>query len=210
MKLAGTVGSEDRKKFIAVCCFAVLAIFVLYLELRDPTPTAPPPPPVITTSPAQASIAPGNPASPAPTGPSARRIGTTDAALDPTLHTEPMARTESVAYEGTGRNIFSAAPVEVAIPKPIQPARPVPVVQGPPPPPPGPPPPPPIDLKFCGYFLSPAGDRQIILLQGDDVVLARQGDVVLRRYKVLSVSANSIQVEDMPNNNRQVLPLVAN
>ena len=122
-----------------------------------------------------------------------------------------MRRTESVAYEGTGRNIFSGI-TEVAIPRPIQPARPNPVLaQGPPPPPPGPPPPPPIDLRFSGYFLSPAtGERQVILIHGDDVVLAHEGDVVLRRYKILSVSANSIQVEDMPNNNRQVLPLVSN
>jgi hypothetical protein len=206
MKLAGTAGSEDRKKFLAVCAFAVLAALVLYFELGDPTPTAAPPAaPVITN----ASGSSSSPARSAAT-PSARKLGTTDAALDPTLHQEPMRRTESVAYEGSGRNIFSAAPAEATIPKPIQPARPVQVAQGPPPPPPGPPPPPPIDLKFCGYFLDPAtGERQIILLHGDDVVLAREGDVVLRRYKVVSVTANSIQVEDMPNNNRQVLPLLA-
>ena len=58
MRIAGSAGSEDRKKFIAVCVFALLAVSVLYYELRDPTPTAPPPPPVITTSPAQASVAP--------------------------------------------------------------------------------------------------------------------------------------------------------
>ena len=211
MRIAGSAGSEDRKKFIAMCVFAMLAVSVLYYELRDPTPAAPPPPPVITTSPAQAAIAPSSSSTSSPAH-GARKIGTTDAALDPTLHTEPMRRTESVAYEGSGRNIFSGAASEVAIPKPIQPARPKPVVaQGPPPPPPGPPPPPPIDLRFSGYFLSPAtGERQIILIQGDDVILAHQGDVVLRRYKILSVSANSIQVEDMPNNNRQVLPLVVN
>jgi hypothetical protein len=211
MRIAGSPGSEDRNKFIAVCCFAVLAVLVLYFELRDPTPAAPPAPPVITTSPAQASISPTTSSAASPTR-TARKIGTTDAALDPTLHTEPMRRTESVAYEGIGRNIFSAAPVEVSIPRPIQSARPKPVVaQGPPPPPPGPPPPPPIDLRFSGYFLSPAtGERQAVLIHGDDVVLAHQGDVVLRRYKILSISANSIQVEDMPNNNRQVLPLVSN
>lgn len=207
MKVAGNAGSEDRKKFIAVCVFAVIAVLVLYFELRDPTPaTAPAAAPVITTASSQGAITTAG-----TTGTAARKLGTTDAALDPTLHIDPMRRTESVAYEGTGRNIFSAAPPEIVIPKPIRPARPVVVAQAPPPPPPGPPPPPPIDLKFCGFFLDPAsGQRQVILLHGDDVVLAHEGDVVLRRYKVISVTANSIQVEDMPNSNKQVLPLLAN
>lgn len=207
MKLAGTAGSEDRKKFIAVCAFAVVAVLVLYFELRDPSTSATPPSsPVISTSPAQAAA----PAVRSASSPAARKLGTTDAALDPTLHPEPMRSTESLAYQGTGRNIFSAAPAEVAIPKPIQPVRPQPKPQ-PVPVNSGPPPPPPIDLRFAGYLLSPAtNQRQVILVHGDDVVLAKEGDVVLRRYKILSVSPNSVQVEDMPNSNRQVLPLVAN
>lgn len=203
MKLAGTAGSEDRKKFFAVCAFVVIAALVLYFELREPSQAyAPPPPPVITTSPAQPAAASG-----ARIVPGARKIGTTDAALDPTLHAEPMLATESIAYAGNGRNIFSAAPAEATIPRPIQPARPQPTgpVQSVPT---GPPSPPPIDLRFSGYFMSPDGSsRQIILVHGDDVVLAHEGDVVLRRYKVLSVSPNSIQVEDIPTNNRQTLPL---
>ncbi len=35
------------------------------------------------------------------------------------------------------------------------------------------------------------------------------GDIVQRKYKVISVSTNSILVEDMANNNRQTLPLLA-
>ena len=206
MKLAGTAGSEDRKKFFAVCVFSVAAVLVLYFELRDPSTSAapPPPPPVITSAPAQGTTSRPGPAA------SARKVGTTDAALDPTLHAGPMLATESLAYQGTGRNIFTAAPAEIVIPRPIQPARPLPVA----PTQPintGPPPPPPIDLRFSGYLMSPGStDRQAILVHGDDVVLAREGDVVLRRYKVVSISANSIQVEDLSNNNRQVLPLITN
>jgi hypothetical protein len=47
------------------------------------------------------------------------------------------------------------------------------------------------------------------LLHGEDVFLASDGEIVQRRYKVISVLANSIIVEDMANNNRQTLPLVA-
>jgi len=47
-------------------------------------------------------------------------------------------------------------------------------------------------------------------LHEDNVYLANAGDIVLRRYKVIAVDAKSIQVEDMQNNNRQTLPLLAN
>jgi len=33
--------------------------------------------------------------------------------------------------------------------------------------------------------------------------------VVQRRYKIISVDAKSILVEDLPNSNRQTLPLIA-
>jgi hypothetical protein len=35
------------------------------------------------------------------------------------------------------------------------------------------------------------------------------GEMVQRRYQIITVSANSIVVEDKTNNNRQTLPLVA-
>src|SRR6202030_184782 len=115
--------------------------------------------------------------------------------------------TEWVEYSGKGRNLFWANSVPVDIPKPIAPVRkagPPP----PPPPPPGPPPPPPIDLKFFGTATGADGKREAFLLHGDDVFLASDGEIVQRKYKVISISANSILVEDMVNNNRQTLPLL--
>lgn len=129
--------------------------------------------------------------------------------LDPTLHMGAMLVTESLAYSGTGRNIFSGtstAPLP-AIPKPIKSARPAPATApqiftatvpiGPPP----------IDLKFFGIETRGGGQRQAFLLRGDDVFLASAGEIVQRRYKVLSIAPNSIVVEDLQNNNRQTLPL---
>jgi hypothetical protein len=76
-------------------------------------------------------------------------------------------------------------------------------------PPPGPPPPPPIDLKFFGTATSADGTRRAFLLKGEDVFLASDGDIVQRRYKIVTISPNSVLVEDMANNNRQTLPLIA-
>jgi hypothetical protein len=172
-----------------------------------------------TPVPATAVTAPAVPQESAPAadpvavaGKTARPMGTTSAALDPTLHMEAMLVSESVVYSGSGRNIFSpnSAPL-VVIQKPIAPARPVAaLLPGPPPPPPGPPPPPPIDLKFFGTETLANGKQQAFLLHDDSVYLAAAGDVVLRRYRVISIEAKTIRVEDMQNKNTQTLPLLAN
>jgi hypothetical protein len=220
MRIVGNPGSEDRKKFYAICGFALVFAAVLYYELSGSSgPVTPPPPPVIVTAPSATSSSTTSEGEPGIPGSSAAKvIGTTSATLDPTLHMDAMLVTESVAYEGTGRNIFSAqsAPPPVKIPVAVASARLKPSAPPPPPRPcppncPPPPPPPPIDLKFCGFFASPAtGQKQAILLHGDDVWLASPGDIVLRRYRVISIAANSVEVEDIPNNNKQSLPLLAN
>jgi hypothetical protein len=121
----------------------------------------------------------------------------------------PMLDAERVAYTGNGRNIFSANSAPVDIPKPVAAVRPKGPVVPAYVPPPGPPPPPPIELKFFGTATAANGKRQALLLHGQDVFLATDGDMVQRRYHVITVSANSIVVEDMTNSNRQTLPLIA-
>jgi hypothetical protein len=145
----------------------------------------------------------------------ARLLGTTSASLDPTLHMDAMLVSEAVEYSGTGRNIFSPTSVPpVVIPQPKAPARPQQVAAVPCPPncplPPGPPPPPPIDLKYFGVVTGANGARRALLLQGENVFVASPGEVVMRRYRVIAVDARTIQVEDLQNNNKQTLPLLAN
>jgi hypothetical protein len=202
---------DQTKKGAAIAAFVLIAAGILYHFLWDDTP--PPPPAPVVTAPVKATsstraavvaVPPGNVA-----GAAAKNLGTTSAQLDPTLRMEAMLVTESLVYSGSGRNIFSASSVPIDIPKPIAPVRTKPGPPPPPPPPPGPPPPPPIDLKFFGTATAPNGTRRAFLLHGDDVFLASDGDIVQRRYKVISVLANSIVVEDMTNNNRQTLPLLA-
>jgi len=197
--------TDSQKKSIAVGGFVVLAVGILYYQLRDDSP-APRPTQVAVTNTVQPATA--KPVTRTAVGGEAKNLGNTSAQLDPTLRMGPMLVTEKLVYSGSGRNIFSTDSVPVDIPKPIASARPKPVV----PvytPPPGPPPPPPIDLKFFGTATSANGKRQAFLLHGQDVFLASEGDIVQRRYRVVGVLANSILVEDMPNNYRQTLPLIA-
>jgi hypothetical protein len=203
---------DQQKKGALIGAFVLVAAVILYYDFRDDTPPRPVAPAVVSAPVKAAPAAKTGSAVAVPpgrsTGAAAKNLGTTSAQLDPTLRMEAMLVTESLAYSGNGRNIFSANSVPVDIPKPIAPVRkagPPP----PPPPPPGPPPPPPIDLKFFGTATGADGKREAFLLHGDDVFLASDGDIVQRRYKVVSVSANSILVEDMANNNRQTLPLLA-
>ena len=196
--------TEQQKKIAAGGAFAVIAAGVLYFQLSDSgTPPAPAAAPVITTvGSTSGSAARAN-------GTGAKRAGTTAADLDPTLRLGPMLVTESLVYSGSGRNIFSGTSVPVALPRPVAPAPKV-LAQAPVYVPQGPPPPPPIDLKFFGTATNAAGGRQAFLLRGEDVFLAVAGDVVQRRYKVVSIAANSMVVEDLVNSNRQTLPLLVN
>lgn len=198
------MGAEDKKKLGVLAVVGVLAlgaIFYMYSELS--TPNIPSPVTTTVTVPARVPASSGNGV--------AKNVGTAATHLDPTLHMGPMLVTESLVYSGTGRNIFSASSAPpVVIPKAIASARPkgpaTPVVTAPV----GPPPPPPIDLKFFGTATSANGVRRAFLLHGEDVFLASPGDIVQRRYKVGTISANSIVVEDMTDNNVQTLPLISN
>ena len=200
------VGIEDKKKLAVLGGVGAMALgagVYLYTQLSEPSPV-PVAAPVIVSTPA-APVVKGS-----SSGPGAKNVGTTSAQLDPTLRMGPMLVTEALVYTGGGRNIFSASSVPIEIPKPIATARPKPLPPPPPVIPQGPPPPPPIDLKFFGTATSKNGARQAFLLHGEDVFVASPGDVVQRRYRVISIAANSIVVEDMTNNNRQTLPLLAN
>ncbi|MDW5264974.1 MULTISPECIES: hypothetical protein [Acidobacteriaceae] len=192
------MGAEDKKKLrilVIVGVFALAAIVYMYTQLS--TPDAARPVTTTVTVPVRTPARAGE----------AKNVGTAATHLDPTLHMKAMLVTESLVYSGSGRNIFSvnSAPV-VVIPKAIASARP----RGPVGPvgPLGPPPPPPIDLKFFGTATSAKGVRRAFLLHGEDVFLASPGDIVQRRYKVGTISANSIVVEDLTDNNTQTLPLI--
>jgi hypothetical protein len=197
------VGAENRNKLIAAVALMVVAAFLVvrWLFPSDGTPAE-------SAAPATSTgIAPLE--SPRPASTAVRKGGrkTISAALslDPTLRYDLLRASEDTQYKGSGRNIFQA---QVDIPKPVAPVQIAP--PAPPPPPPGPPPPPPIDLKFFGFASRPGEPKRVFLSQGEDVFIAGEGDIVDRRYKVRRISAASVEVEDVLNNNRQEIFLTQN
>ena len=129
--------------------------------------------------------------------------------LDPRLRLDLLANSESVLYEGTGKNIFRAASEVVVIPKvKVPPLLPKPPEVAPAPSqPPPPPPPPPINLKFFGYSSGKGEKPKAFLSQGDNVWIAHEGDVVNRQYKIVHITPSAVEVEDLLNNNRQSIRL---
>jgi hypothetical protein len=124
--------------------------------------------------------------------------------LDPALRTNLLKGSEDTKYEGRGRNIFraEAAPPK-ELPKPTTQVMTNPQPQGPPPPPP-------INLKFFGFANQTGSPRRVFLANNDgDVFVASEGDVVQRRYKIVKINNNNIEVQDVLSNNRQTIPLTA-
>lgn len=127
--------------------------------------------------------------------------GSPSAIPDAELHLEKLAATGSVRAAEIRRNIFEYGnrPVE-----PRQLAR----KQSEPdkPPPPAPPPPPP--LRFYGFAEgSRGGARSVLLTDGETVFVARQGDTIKTRYRIVGIGERALELEDVVIQHRWVIPL---
>lgn len=182
------LGTENREKTILAGVLVVIAAVLVVRAFTgggtEPAPTAP-----------AATGATGSKAARKP----ARAL--LAHSLDPSLRFDLLKSSEDVTYKGTGRNIFRSEAPPPPIPKPVtpdvQPAANT------------PPPPPPIDLKFYGYAGPKGGNRQIFLLKGEDIFLAKEGQIIDRRYKILRINPTSVEVQDVLTNNTQTIPLSA-
>jgi hypothetical protein len=118
--------------------------------------------------------------------------------LDPTLRLDLLATSEKTQYEGNGRNIFVSQAEDVKIETPKGNGS---TDHGPDTPPPyvtpTPPPAPPIPLRFYGFASSPGEPKRVFLKMGEDVFVAGEGEIVNRRYKVVRISNNSVEIQDM-------------
>ncbi len=188
------IGAENRTKVITAAVLGGLAVLLvgrfLFSSMGSSAPTVPP----VAGAPAAAGLR-------ARVG--GKKMSTAPRSLDPTLRYDWLKASEDTKYEGTGRNIFQAG---AEIPEPQGPGVTDAAKVGPPQPT-GPPAPPPINLKFFGFANRPGEPKKIFLSQGEDVFIASEGDIVDRRYKILHIAPQSVEVEDVLNNNRQSIPL---
>ncbi len=134
------------------------------------------------------------------------------AATDPTLRLDLLAKVQAVAMAGGARNLFQfgAAPLPPTAERKILPmqAHAAPVGPVAPPTPTPKPPPPPIPLKFYGYAApAPTGAKRVFFLDGDDIIVAAEGQLIKNRYKVVRIGINSVAVEDTQFQHEQTLPL---
>jgi hypothetical protein len=139
--------------------------------------------------------------------------------IDPTLRLDLIAKLKTVGVEAGSRSIFevsAAPPEEIKAGKepekiPIKrlfvgPIQPKPIE------PPAEPKAPPIPLKFYGFVnKTKVGDKRAFFLDGEEIVIAAEGDMIKKRYKIVRIGVNSAVVEDteFKSNNQQTLPLEA-
>jgi hypothetical protein len=230
------IGAEPKKVAAVVVLFAVAGYF--YVSNRNSGGSDASSPSIVSTRPSSApSVAVGQKAAPRQlsrsgrngTGNNPREFrpsmkppkGVEPSSVDPTLHLNALVRLQDVKLESTTRSLFeiSAAPPTAVNDKgvgPIKPAEPPFVLYGPKPPPPDPPKPPTprapaIPLKFYG-FVNPARPdvKRAFFLDNDEIMVAGEGDVIKKHYKILRIGINSAEVEDIQfkgDNTKQTLPL---
>jgi hypothetical protein len=138
-------------------------------------------------------------------------------ALDPTLRLDLLEKLAAVKVERIERSLFDFGPVEAPKPKLPEPkievkkavARMIgPELPPPPPPPQVKPPPPPITLKFYGNALpARGGAKRVFCQQGDDILVPAEGEVILRRYKIVKINVNTVLVEDLDYKNQQTITI---
>jgi hypothetical protein len=137
--------------------------------------------------------------------------------IDPTIKLMLLARVQNVPMEGGSRNIFqfgAAAPIAPA--GPIPKANPILLSQKAATPPPpvdlGPPPEPrapPIPFKYYGYSnVRGESRKRAFFLDGEDVIVTWEGEMIKNRYRVVHVGLRSVDMEDTQfKNGKQSLPL---
>jgi hypothetical protein len=194
------IGTENRTKTIIALVLLVVAVVLVVRAFHGGDEEPPPAPAPAATA---ARPAPGSAtgqAAPGATKTARKPPPLLAQTLDPTLRFDLLKSSEDVAYKGTGRDIFRSQAQEAPMPKPLPTEIHPGAVT--------PPPPPPIPLKFYGFANRIDGNKRIFLSKGEDIFVAKEGDIVDRRYKVVHIGTNSVEVQDvLTNYPSQTLPL---
>lgn len=135
--------------------------------------------------------------------------------IDPTLHMDLLAKVQDVKLEGGQRNLFQFGPIASALngpetkialaprfdfPKPLEPPAPkTPDVK---------PPEPPLVIPYKYYGLSTKridGKKTAFILDGEEIILATEGSVIKKRYKIITIGATSVQMEEVDSKRKATL-----
>lgn len=199
--------SKERNKLIFAILLLGLAVFALYRAFWAPSAPGPSVPALAKTGQAKTLAAIANPKLPA----AQRRGGARGAAkapsgpIDPKLQLGQLSRSATIAYEPAGgRNIFAygAPPPPLPKPAPLPPPSPFPqgrsdrsvgsmTTQIA------------IPFKLFGFVQDPT--KRGLFLQDDEIIVAGEGDLIKKRYRIVKFGVNTAEVEDTVAKGRQVL-----
>jgi hypothetical protein len=137
--------------------------------------------------------------------------------VEPTLKLQALAKVREAPLAGGSRSLFdfssAPAPKPADIPA-VKPIKPAPLEYGPKKPEPEPakveppkPPPPPITLKFYGFQTPRPGIKKAFFLDGEEILMGSEGEILKKRYKIVRIGVNSVVVEDTQHQNQQTLRL---
>jgi len=226
----------ERKKLIVLAVLLGVAAVIFYVQVWSGPSTPSAAPPTRTPAPVQQSrsaadeiMGEGRPAAKlsrtAPRNsdfrPSLKAKKKPDERLpldqmDPTLRTDLLVKVQSVEYQGAERNLFQfgkpkPTPQQVEAAKKAAEEAQKKIEEAKKPPEPQPPPEPkapPVTFKYYGYANQPGDARKrAFLLDGEDILVAAEGEVIKKRYKVVRIGINSLVVEDMEFHAQQTVPL---
>lgn len=128
--------------------------------------------------------------------------------LDPVLRINEVDRTESVEYDGNGRDVFSPVMAPVVVEQPAASARPD-LIAAAVPPVVEPPKPPSMDLKYLGFAQTKDKTYTALFTHGDDMFAAKTGDIMFHRFRVGQIQPSSVQVTDLTHNITQSISVVS-
>jgi|SRR5215472_1229492 len=137
---------------------------------------------------------------------------------NPHIRMEQIDRARSAEYKGSGRNPFSptAAPASAAAAARVaqQAEKQFPIYDLPQPKPIDPPPPAPVlppNVKFYGYGSGgPKGpSRRAYFYDGDDEHILGEGDVLLKRFRIIRIGNDHIEFEDINTHRVGTAPIEA-
>ncbi|UMR30075.1 hypothetical protein MJ904_24185 [Massilia sp. MB5] len=134
--------------------------------------------------------------------PSTARHAPPRTASSPAAGTEPAGADR--LWEPGANDPFASRGWQAALPAVVA-AAPAPVAPMAAAPPAGPPA---LPFQFVGQFKD--GDQQLVYLgRGEQMLVAKNGEVLEQTYKVVSVGQTQIEFEHLPTGTRQIMPLPA-